>query len=57
MPDASARNAGFADAPHIDMATMLDQLTARRGRPPFFEYFGFARGRGAGGGGRINRWI
>lgn len=54
---ARAQQAGFPDAPAIDMAAALDQLAVLRGRPAFFDYLGSGMGRGTRARLADGRWI
>jgi 4-aminobutyrate aminotransferase-like enzyme len=54
---AGAQEAGFPQAPAIDMAAALDKLAVLRGRPPFFDYLGSGLGRGARTRLADGRWV
>jgi 4-aminobutyrate aminotransferase-like enzyme len=54
---ARAQEAGFPDAPPMDMAAALDKVAALRGRPAFFDYLGSGLGRGARARLASGRWV
>ncbi len=54
---ARAQQAGFPDAPVLDMAGALRKLAELRGRAPFFDYLGSGMGRGAWARLADGRWV